>query len=205
MVSLIIADDDPIILQGMSLIIGSQEDMNLLGTAADGKEAVDLCRAHHPDVAVLDIRMPRMDGIRAAKIILDEGLSAPLLLTTFDEPDLIGEALQVGAMGYILKNSPSERILSAITTVAEGGTVFAPDVIDYIKTVIHIPKSDAFEGLTQRELEIVTLIAQGMSNTEIASALFLSNGTIRNHISTILEKMELSHRTQIAVKYYSGK
>jgi DNA-binding NarL/FixJ family response regulator len=205
MVTLIIADDDPIILQGMSIIIGTQEDMTLLGTAADGREAVELCRTHRPDVAVLDIRMPRMDGIRAAQIILEEGLSAPLLLTTFDEPDLIGEALRVGAMGYILKNSPSERILSAIATVAQGGTVFAPDVIDYIKTVIHIPKGEAFTELTAREMEVVELIARGLSNAEIAGRLFLSNGTVRNHVSTILEKLELSHRTQIAVRYYAGR
>jgi DNA-binding NarL/FixJ family response regulator len=204
MVTIIIADDDPIILQGMSMIIESQDDMNLLGTATDGKEAVELCRRFRPDVAVLDIRMPHMDGIRASKIILKEELSSPLLLTTFDEPDLIGEALRIGAMGYILKNSPSERILSAIKTVAQGGTVFAPDVIDYIKSVIRIPQSGTFDGLTVRELEIVELIAKGLSNAEIAESLFLSNGTVRNHISMIMDKLNLSHRTQIAVKYYAG-
>ncbi|MDR0852604.1 MAG: response regulator transcription factor [Clostridiales Family XIII bacterium] len=204
MITLIIADDDPIILQGLSMIISSRNDLNLLGTASCGKEAVALCRAHHPDVAVLDIRMPQMNGIAAAEKILEEHLSAPLLLTTFDEPDLIGEALDVGARGYILKNSPSERILSAIVTVAEGGTVFAPDVIDYIRSVVRIPNGNTFEGLTSREKEIVTLIAEGLSNAEIAGKLFLSNGTVRNHISTILEKTGLDHRTQIAVRYLVG-
>lgn len=204
MITLILADDDPIILRGLEMIISTQDGLQLLGTAADGREAVELCRMHRPDVAMLDIRMPRLDGINAAQIILKEELSAPLLLTTFDEPELIGRALDVGARGYILKNSPSERILAAIATVAQGGTVFAPDILDYIRTVTRIPQGDAFSALTIREKEIVALIAKGLSNAQIAQHLFLSNGTVRNHISTILEKTNLEHRTQIAVLYYTG-
>lgn len=202
--TLILADDDPIVLSGLEMIIGTQQDLRLMGTAADGHAAVELCRAHRPDVAVLDIRMPGTDGITAAEAILREGLAAPLLLTTFDEPQLIGRALQTGARGYILKNSPSARILAAIRTVASGGTVFAPDIVDYIRTVAHIPTADAFKGLTARERELVELVAQGLSNAQIAERLYISNGTVRNHISTILEKTGLEHRTQIAVRYYAG-
>lgn len=204
MITLILADDDPIILSGLEMILGTQPDLQLAGTAQNGFEAVELCRAHHPDVAMLDIRMPGLDGIGAAEIILKEKLAAPLLLTTFDEPQLIGRALEVGARGYILKNSPSERILAAVNTVAQGGTVFAPDILDYIRTVTHIPQGDNFKGLTAREKEIVELVAQGLSNTQIAERLYISNGTVRNHISTILEKTGLEHRTQIAVRYYAG-
>jgi DNA-binding NarL/FixJ family response regulator len=176
--------------------------MTVLGAASDGREAVALGRKHRPDVALLDIRMPVMDGIDAAEIILKEGLSAALLLTTFDEPDLIDRALDAGAQGYILKNSPPERIVSAISTVANGGTVFAPDILNYIRSVARTPKANAFTGLTEREREIAALIAQGLSNAQIASRLYISNGTVRNHISAILEKLELEHRTQIAVRYY---
>ncbi len=204
MTTLILADDDPIIQSGLGMIIGTREDFTLLGAAANGAAAVELCRAHRPDVAVLDVRMPNMDGIEAAKIILREKLSQPLLLTTFDEPELIGRALDVGARGYILKNSPSERILAAIETVAQGGTVFAPDILEYIRTVAHIPRGDGFAGLTAREREIVELVARGLSNAQIAQQLYISNGTVRNHISTILEKTGLEHRTQIAVRYYAG-
>ncbi|MDL2220010.1 response regulator transcription factor [Ruminococcaceae bacterium OttesenSCG-928-O06] len=192
------------ILSGLEMIIGTQDTLRLVGCAKDGYEAVQLCRRCRPDVALLDIRMPKLDGIAAAEVILREQLAAPLLLTTFDEPELIGRALAVGVGGYILKNSPSERILSAIQTVAQGGTVFAPDILDYIRTVAHIPQGDAFKGLTAREREIVELVAQGLSNTQIAERLYISNGTVRNHISTILEKMDLEHRTQIAVRYYAG-
>lgn len=204
MITLVLADDDPIILRGLEMIIGTQEDMKLIESAKNGFEAVELCRKHKPDVVMLDIRMPDIDGIHASDIIIKEDLSAPLLLTTFDEPELIGRALEVGARGYILKNSPAERILSAIRMVAQGGTVFAQDILDYIRTIAHVPQNYILKGLTAREKEIVELVAKGLSNAQIAQQLYISNGTVRNHISTILEKMELEHRTQIAVRYLAG-
>jgi DNA-binding NarL/FixJ family response regulator len=208
-VKILLADDDPIIVQGLSMIIGSKDGFEVVGVASDGREAVRLARELKPDVAVLDIRMPYMNGIEAASVMLKEELCAPLLLTTFDEPDLISDALMAGAKGYILKNSPPDRILAAITAVAEGGTVFAPDVINYIQSMIKTkPKTndgaqeDIFSDLTPRELEIAALVAEGLSNAQIAERLFLADGTVRNHISTILEKSNLEHRTQIAVKYF---
>jgi DNA-binding NarL/FixJ family response regulator len=213
MITLILADDDPIILQGLSMIISQRDHLKVLATATDGREAIRLCRELKPNVALLDIRMPDMDGIDAAEILLKEKLADPLLLTTFDEPELISRALRIGAKGYILKNSPADRILSAIETVAEGGSVFAPDVVDYIRTVLRVPESEAsgeageadrFKDLTPREREITALVAEGLSNAKIADKLFLSNGTVRNHISTILEKTGLEHRTQIAVAFYLG-
>jgi DNA-binding NarL/FixJ family response regulator len=204
MINVVLADDDSIILQGLATILAAHANLHLVGTASNGQEAVDLCKAHSVDVAVLDIRMPVLDGIDAAEQILAQNLAAPLLFTTFDEPDLIGRALDVGARGYILKNSAVEQIYAAIITVAEGGTVFAPDIIDYIRSVVHIPTSNIFANLTPRELEIVELIAQGLSNAQIASRIYLSNGTVRNHISAILEKTALEHRTQIAVRYYAN-
>lgn len=204
MIELMIADDDPIIVKGLEMIVGSQEDMVLVATAHDGAHAVAACRSTKVDVAILDIRMPVMDGIQAARILLEEDLAAPLLLTTFDEPELIDRALEVGARGYILKNGPAERLLATIRTVAQGGTVFAPDILEYIRSVAKAPAKDKFNGLTARELEIVQLIAKGLSNGEIADQLFISNGTVRNYISAILEKTGLEHRTQIAVRYYTG-
>jgi DNA-binding NarL/FixJ family response regulator len=193
------------------MILGSAEDFEVAGAAADGMEAVRLARETRPDVALLDIRMPVMNGIEAASVMLREELCAPLLLTTFDEPELIAEALVAGARGYILKNSPTERILSAVRAVADGGTVFAPDVISYIQSMVKTSRKtggesgagqDVFSCLTPRELEIAALVAEGLSNAQIAKRLFLADGTVRNHISTILEKTELTHRTQIAVKYF---
>lgn len=209
MIRILLADDDPVILQGLSMIIGSRDDFEIIGAVADGREAIQLARELRPDVAVLDIRMPHMNGIEAASVLLKEELCAPLLLTTFDEPELIADALMAGAKGYILKNSPAERILAAITAVSEGGTVFAPDVISYIQNMIKSPRKgcqsggiDIFAKLTPRELEITSLVAEGLSNSQISERLFLADGTVRNHISMILEKTGLEHRTQIAVKYF---
>lgn len=204
MIRILIADDDAIIREGLKMIIETQQDMEFLGAASNGKEALELCSKLKPDIVMLDIRMPLMDGIEAAQTMLEEKLSLPLLLTTFDEPELILRALRAGINGYILKNSPAERILSAIRVVHAGGTVFQADVLEFIRSRVssYQSGSNLFELLlSPREIEIVKLIAEGLSNKEIGETLFLTNGTVRNHISTILEKTGLEHRTQIAVKY----
>ena len=204
MIRIVIADDDAIIREGLKMIIETQADMELVGVATDGAEAVKLCESQTPDVTVLDIRMPNMDGIDAATILLKNNFTAPLLLTTFDEPDFILRALKAGVNGYILKNSPAQRILSAIRAIHTGGTVFQADVLEFIRQRVMNQNTEVslYEAiLTPRELEIVKLIAEGLSNKDIGDTLFLSNGTVRNHISTILEKTGLEHRTQLAIQY----
>lgn len=202
MIKVLIADDDIIVREGLKLIISSQEDMCVCGEAENGNSALELARGLRPDVALLDIRMPECDGITAAENMLAEGLCSPLLLTTFDEEDFILRALKSEICGYILKNSPAERIIGAIRAVKAGGTVFQEDILKYVREKI-IPTSggEVFSELTQREIDVVRLIADGLSNQQIADALFLSNGTVRNHISAILEKTGLEHRTQIAVMW----
>jgi len=208
MIKVLIADDDAIIREGLKMIIETQPDLEFLDAASDGKQAVELCRSYKPDVIMLDIRMPVMDGIDTAQVILAEKLSIPLLLTTFDEPDLILRALKAGVNGYILKNSPAERILSAIRVIHTGGTVFQADILEFIRGRISMGTTgnSIFEMmLSPRELEIVKLIAEGLSNKDIGEKLYLTNGTVRNHISTILEKTGLEHRTQIAVQYLKNQ
>lgn len=202
MIKIMLVDDDPLVLKGLSMIVSSQSEFELVGTAETGEDAIALCREKRPDVSVLDIRMPGMDGIETAEAIIKEQLSIPLLLTTFDEPDFIERALDVGASGYILKSSPAEVITAAIKTVARGSTVFSPDIVTHIKSMRGNVNKDFFADLTEREMEIVELVADGLSNQQIADKLYLSNGTVRNYISLILEKTNLEHRTQIAVKYY---
>lgn len=182
-------------------------DIELIESAEGGQQAVDLCLKHKPDLALLDIRMPDMDGIDAAVKIMAEEAAKPLLLTTFDEPELIVRALKAGVSGYILKNSPAERILSAIRVIYSGGTVFQKDILDFIRGRISSgsPGRKLMEMmLSPRELEIARLIAEGLSNKDIGERLYLSQGTVRNHISTILEKTGLEHRTQIAVHYLTN-
>lgn len=208
MIKVLIADDDVIVREGLKMIISSQQDMFVSGEARNGNEALRLCREIRPDVALMDIRMPECDGISAAENMLAEKLCSPLLLTTFDEEDFILRALKSGINGYILKNSPAERIISAVRTVSVGGTVFQQDILEYIRGRIDITPDtggrEIFALLSPRETDIVKLIADGLSNQEIADRLFISNGTVRNHISTILEKTGLEHRTQLAVRWLKG-
>ncbi|WP_243113075.1 response regulator transcription factor [Ruminococcus sp. Marseille-P6503] len=202
MINILIADDDALIRDGLQMLLESQSDFNITGIAKNGKEAVSLCRNQKNDVALLDIRMPEMDGIEAAEFMINESLCSPLLLTTFDEEDFIIKALKLGVSGYILKNSPAEMIFSAIRTVSAGGTVFQEDILKYVRERVGSEGADSvFSLLSARETDIVRLIAKGLSNQEIADSLYISNGTVRNYISVILEKTGLEHRTQIAVKY----
>ncbi len=202
MINILIADDDALIRDGLKMLLESQSDFNITGIAKNGKEAVSLCRDQKNDVALLDIRMPEMDGIKAAEFMINESLCSPLLLTTFDEEDFIIRALRLGVSGYILKNSPAEMIFSAIRTVSAGGTVFQEDILKYIRERISSGgTNNVFSLLSARETDIVRLIAKGLSNQEIADSLYISNGTVRNYISVILEKTGLEHRTQIAVEY----
>ncbi len=202
MIKVLIADDDAIIREGLKMIISSQDDMEISGEAENGNTALELARKTKSDVALLDIRMPECDGITAAEGMLAERLCAPLLLTTFDEEDFILRALKSEICGYILKNSPAERIINAVRAVNAGGTVFQEDILKYVRDKISPANGgEIFSELTPREVEIVRLIAEGLSNRQIAERLFLSDGTVRNHISTILEKTGLEHRTQIAVMW----
>lgn len=203
MIKVLIADDDIIVREGLKMIISSQDDMEIAGEAGNGKAASELAHSVSPDVALLDIRMPVCDGITAAEKMLAERLCAPLLLTTFDEEEFILRALKSEIRGYILKNSPAERIINAVRTVNAGGTVFQEDILKYIREKITAGSSskEIFALLSPRETEIVQLIAAGLSNRQIAEKLYLSNGTVRNHISAILEKTGLEHRTQIAIEW----
>lgn len=205
MIRIVLADDDGIVREGLKMIMETQTDFEVAGCGENGQQAVELCREWKPQVALLDIRMPVVDGLEAAQIILKEQLAAPLLLTTFDERDLIVKALKTGVSGYILKNSPAQRILAAVRAVAAGGTVFQRDIIDYISSQVKaVPGETIFGLLTEREREVTALVAQGKSNKEIGEALFISDGTVRNHISAILDKTGLEHRTQIAIAYLAG-
>lgn len=202
MIHVIIADDDAIIREGLKMIMETQSDIQVMGCAENGQQAVELCRELQPEVALLDIRMPIMDGIQAAEIMLEEEIAAPLLLTTFDEKKLILRALKSEVNGYILKNSPAERILTSIRAVAAGGTVFQKDILEGISDQLRQePTKKIFSELTEREREVVSLVAKGYSNKEIGEALYISDGTVRNHMSSILDKTQLKHRTQIAVAF----
>jgi DNA-binding NarL/FixJ family response regulator len=206
-IRILIADDDALIREGMKIILQSDDRFEVAACVENGLKAVDYCCREKVDVALLDVRMPVLDGLQAAREISQKSETKPLILTTFDDDDFIVNAVKNGAKGYLLKGSAPSRIMDAIRIVHEGGTVMQDVVMDTIRNELSAGrKSSIPEGLlTDRESEIVTLISKGLSNREIAAKLFMSEGTVKNYISGILDKTGLEHRTQIAIYYLTGE
>ncbi|NLV36908.1 MAG: response regulator transcription factor [Clostridiaceae bacterium] len=206
-IKVLIADDDALIREGMNIILQTDDRFEVVACVDNGLKAVEYCNRQAVDVALLDVRMPVLDGLQAAREISAGTETKPLILTTFDDDDFILNAVKNGAKGYLLKGSSTSRIMDAIRIVHEGGTVMQDVVMDIIKEELSSDrKSSIPEGLlTDRELEICRLIANGLSNKEIAGRLFMSEGTIKNYISTILDKTGLEHRTQVAIYYLTGE
>jgi DNA-binding NarL/FixJ family response regulator len=208
-IKVLIADDNSFIREGMKIILSTYEEFDIVSTVNDGKEAVEFCKNHVVDVALLDVRMPNMNGVEATKIIAEETKTQPLILTTFDDDEFILEAIKNGAKGYLLKNNDPEQIRDAIKSVFHGNTVLQGVVLDKIKSNLQSNSEENSKMdhtlFTERELEIMALIAKGQSNKEISKTLFISEGTIANYITSILGKTGLEHRTQIAIYYLTGK
>ncbi|GAB3044478.1 response regulator [Virgibacillus ainsalahensis] len=198
---LLIVDDDPLVCRSLELLLGKEKDFDVIGVAGNGQEAIDFCH-NHPDVILMDIQMPVMDGIESTKRIKEQWPTTQILmLTTFQDEKNIRLALKAGAEGYLLKSSSIENMAQQIRALKAGSTVLDADVL---KTIME-PDNELLKGLTEREADIVDLIAQGLSNKEIAEQLFLSVGTIRNMLSVILDKLEIRDRTQLAIYYWKRR
>jgi DNA-binding NarL/FixJ family response regulator len=208
MIKLLLADDQDILTEGLKLLLGAEEDIEIVGTANNGKKAYDLCRIRKPDLVLMDIQMPEVNGVEATAMIKKDFPQIKIIvLTTFNDDEYIFDALKNGASGYMLKDASPMEILEAVRTVYNGGALIqsevAVKVIDQFSQLAkdtgdkHIdPKA---ELLTDREIEICRLIAEGKSNKEIADELYLSQGTVKNHITKMLLKLELRDRTQLAI------
>lgn len=196
---LIIVDDDALIRESLKMIIELDDRFDIVGIGSNGEEAVRLCKELEVDVALLDIRMPIMNGVEATKYIVSETKTKVMLLTTFDEDTFIKEAFNNGASGYLLKNSPPDQIKTALLSVHGGNVVVQDVVMDLLRKPQS--KKEKLSDLTTREVEVVELISEGLTNGEIAERLFISEGTVKNTVSNILSKLELKHRTQIAIYY----
>lgn len=212
-IKVIIADDNSFIREGMKIILTTFDEFDVVATVEDGQEAVAYCEAHEVDVALMDVRMPNLNGVEAAKQLTERTRTKTLILTTFDDDEYITDAILNGAKGYLLKNNDPERIRDAIKTVYHGHHVLQDVVLDRIKSGLSPgkpdkeDKADKFDRslFTERELDIMALIAKGLANKEISKKLFISEGTIANHITSVLSKTGLEHRTQIAIFYLTGE
>ncbi len=202
----VIVDDDAIVATSMKTILSADADIEVCAIGYDGTEAVELFERHLPDVLLTDIQMRNMTGIEAAGIIMKAHPDAKIiLLTTFLDDEYVSEALKVGAKGYILKQDFA-GVLPAIKAVYSGQNVFGNAFVQKIPNILKPDSFDMYEtkGITDKEYEIIKLVAKGLSNKEISAELFLSEGTVRNYLSTILEKLSLRDRTQLAVYYLNG-
>jgi len=211
-IRVLIADDQALVRAGFRAILEGQRDMDVVGEASDGDEAVTSTRELQPDVVLMDVRMPGIDGIEATKRLLTE-LDAPrvLMLTTFDLDEYLYDAMKAGASGFLLKDAPRDQLIAAVRTVAAGDALLAPALVrrlveDFVRRPP--PGSRApveLDGLTEREVDVLTLIARGLSNAEIARTLVVSEATVRTHVTHILSKLDLRDRVQaVVVAYESG-
>lgn len=204
---IVIVDDDYLVTEALKTILEANEDVQVPATGADGREAVKLFEEYRPDVLLMDIRMKNMNGLEALTEILKADPKANvLLLTTFLDDEYIVKALRLGAKGYLLKQDYAS-ILPALRAICSGQTVFGKQIMSKIPDLIRKEKEFdySFYEINDREKEVIRLIAEGYSNKEIASELYLSEGTVRNYLSTILDKLQLRDRTQVAVFYYKHR
>lgn len=201
-IRILITDDHAVVREGLRTLIGTEPGMDVVGEAEDGLEAVQKACTLRPDVILLDMMMPRMDGLQAIKEIKRECPEAHILvLTSFSDDEKVFPAIKAGALGYLLKNVTPERLLSAIRDVHQGKPSMSSDIakklMHELRRASDLPPTE--EPLTEREMDVLRLVAQGLSNQEIAEALVISQGTVRTHVSNILSKLHLANRTQAAL------
>ncbi len=212
MIRVMLVDDQAMVRAGFRMIVESEPDITVVGEAADGRAAVELAGRCDPHVVLMDVRMPHMDGIEATALIT--AATAPprvLILTTFDLDDYVYAALRAGASGFMLKDAPAEQLIEAVRVVARGDALLAPSVTRLlIEEVARRPAVDpsatlaGFDDLTERELDVMRLVAKGMSNAEIAEALYLGEATVKTHVGRILAKLDLRDRVQVVVVAYES-
>jgi DNA-binding NarL/FixJ family response regulator len=212
-VRLVIADDHYLVRSGVRHMLASEPDLQVVGEAVNGQEALELCRKLRPDLLLMDVHMPVMDGLKATRAIKEEGLATSVLIvTTHENPEYLFQALKAGAAGYLLKDAPKQQLISAIRRVANGESPLNQELAARLIQRLAAedepeappepqdPHKAALESLTNRELDVLRLLAQGQSNPQIADSLVISRGTVKGHVQHIISKLGVSDRTQAAVR-----
>ncbi|HET7735573.1 MAG TPA: response regulator transcription factor [Nocardioidaceae bacterium] len=202
MIRVVVADDQPVIRDGFAALLHAQPDLEVVGVAKDGRELVELVAREQPDLALVDVRMPVMDGIEATAAIAAAGTTRVLILTTFDLDDYVFDAIRAGASGFLLKDVTAERLVEAVRLVAEGSMLLGPQVTRRLVSDFarRAPRADArVEALTAREREVLLLVARGLSNKEIADELVIGLETVKSHVAEVLRKLSLRDRIQAVV------
>jgi DNA-binding NarL/FixJ family response regulator len=209
-ISVLIVDDQRLVRAGFAVILGTEPGITVVGEAGDGEEAIALARQLAPAVVLMDIRMPVMDGLSAARTILGETPSRVIMLTTFDSDEYVYAALRAGASGFLLKDAPSEQLITAVQSVAAGNALIDPAITRrLIEQFVQAARSGRDEDarlatLTPRERDVLRLVAHGLSNAEIAAELFVEESTIKTHVGRILMKLDLRDRVQAVVYAYES-
>jgi DNA-binding NarL/FixJ family response regulator len=208
-IRVLLADDQELVRAGFRMILETQADIEVVGDAGDGVEAVAVTRRLQPDVVLMDIRMPNLDGLQATKQLMAAGsASRVVILTTFDLDEYVYQALTAGASGFLLKNAPPEQLIGAVRVVAAGDALLAPSITRrVIQQFARLPPpggTDALAGLTERERQVLQLVARGLSNAEIAAELFVSDATVKSHVAHLLAKLRLRDRVQAVVLAYES-
>ena len=209
MIRVLIADDQTLVRSGLRMILKSDAGIEVVGEAADGAEAISLARGLRPDVVLMDVRMPKLDGIEATKrLVREPEPPRVLVLTTFDLDEYVFAALRAGASGFLLKDAPEEQLLAAIRVVADGSSIFAPAVtsrlVERFASLGETSPPPELDELTPREVEVLKLVARGMTNAEIAGELVVSDHTVKTHVARVLQKLEVRDRTQAVILAYES-
>ncbi|MGM1062923.1 response regulator [Saccharothrix sp. Mg75] len=209
MIRVLVVDDQEMVREGFSALLDAQPDITVVGSAGDGAAGVAEVRRLEPDVVLMDVRMPGVDGLAATRLLADDPVKV-LVLTTFDLDDYVYEALRAGASGFLLKHAPASELLNAVRVVARGEALLAPSVTkrlieDFVKArPVRSVRPAALDALTDREAEVLRLVAQGLSNTEIAAHLVLAEQTVKTHVSRVLMKLALQDRAQAVIAAYES-
>ena len=211
MIRVAVVDDQALVRSGFSVLLRSAADIEVVGEAEDGAAAIDLVQREDPDVVLMDIRMPELDGIQATRRLVADGATKVLILTTFDLDEYVYEALRAGASGFLLKDTLPDELLAAVRVVASGEALLAPRVTtrliaDFVQRPAKVerPPNDDLRTLTDREREVLVAAARGLSNAEIAAELFMSHATAKTHVSRLLAKLHARDRAQLVVLAYEA-